>query len=142
MTIDIVTTTESVAAQDVLALYHDHEWWEDRADKDVERAIARTDVFIGLKDTETSRLVASARVLTDYTYYAAIYDVIVAEDRRGEGLGKQLLQELVEHPDLQDVDTLHLDCQVDLVPFYEKAGFEVRDLESDYETMVVRHREL
>jgi len=38
-------------------------------------------------------------VLTDYVYYAMVYDVIVAEARRDEGL----------------------------VPFYEDCGFEVMD---------------
>lgn len=60
---------------------------EDRTETDVERAVAETDVMVGLRDTETDRLIASMRVLTDFTYYARIYDVIVATDRRDEGVG-------------------------------------------------------
>lgn len=138
MPFEVVTDSDEMTAEEVLALYQDHEWWDDRTETDVERAIAETDVLVGLRDTETDRLIASTRVLTDFTYYARIYDVIVATDRRDEGVGKRLMDAVVDRPELQPVVTLHLGCRPDLVPFYEKAGFNVRDLDTEHETMVLR----
>ncbi len=76
-------------------------------------------------------LVAAARVLTDYTYYANVFDVVVATDRRGEGLGKTLMQAVVDHSDLQSVVGFSLLCRRGLVPYYESVGFDRFDPEME-----------
>lgn len=136
MQLEVVDDPSAVAFSDQVALYRDHEWWDDRDLVSVQRAIENSDVFVGLQ--ADGDLVASARVLTDGVFYARIYDVIVAADRRGDGLGKRLMEETIDHPKLAGVETIHLDCQSDLAPFYERVGFEPRDLEQEYETMVIR----
>ncbi|MFC7155969.1 hypothetical protein ACFQPA_10930 [Halomarina halobia] len=55
-------------------------------------------------------LVAAARVLTDYAYYATVCDVVAA-DRRGEGIGETLMRAVVDHPDLRSVVGLSLSCR-------------------------------
>jgi predicted GNAT family N-acyltransferase len=70
-------------------------------------------------------------VLTDYTYYATVYDVVVAEAVRGEGYGRQLMAGVLEHQDLQSVDGLALSCRAGLVAFYESVGFERFEREVD-----------
>ena len=134
--IELLTDGEAIEPTSLLSLYRDHDWWTGRTADDVERAIEGSDIVVGIEDD--GRLIASARVLTDYVYYASIYDVIVAADRRGEGLGQRLVDAVVEHPELASVEAVHLDCGSDLVPFYESAGFTSRDLGSDFETMVLR----
>lgn len=107
---------------ELLALYETYDWWADRERTDLSRALAATDELVALRDEGTDALVASARVLTDYTYYAMVFDVIVHEDRRGEGLGRELLAALVTHPPLSGVSPTLLSRQ-GLVPFYESCGF-------------------
>lgn len=105
------------------ALYEEYEWWADREEAAVEQALEATELALGVEDD--GELVASARVLTDYQYYATVYDVIVAEERRGSGVGETLLESLVDHPDLQSLPGVSLLCREGLVPFYESIGFEV-----------------
>ena len=116
-------------AEALAALYGDYEWWADRTVEDVRRALAETEVAVGVE--ADGELVAAARVLTDYTYYAKVYDVIVAADSRGEGHGERLLEAVVDHPDLQAVDGLALGCRAGLVRFYESVGFERFDPEME-----------
>ena len=116
-------------AEALTALYGDYEWWDDRTVEDVRRALAETAVAVGVE--ADGELVAAARVLTDYTYYAKVYDVIVAADSRGEGHGERLLEAVVDHPDLQAVDGLALNCRAGLVGFYESVGFERFDREME-----------
>lgn len=116
--------TPADAAQ-LTALYRDYEWWADRSVEDVRTALAETEVAVGVE--ADGDLVAAARVLTDYTYYATVYDVIVATDRRGEGFGETLLDAVVDHPDLQSTVGLSLLCRRGLVPFYESVGFELME---------------
>jgi predicted GNAT family N-acyltransferase len=116
-------------AQELTALYEDYEWWDDREVEDVRAALAETEVAVGVEDD--GDLVASARVLTDYTYYANVFDVIVAAHRRGEGLGETLVEAVVDHPDLQSVVGLSLLCRRGLVPYYESVGFDLFDREME-----------
>lgn len=109
------------------ALYEDYEWWADRDVEGVRRAVAATQVAVGVE--EDDELVAAARVLTDFTYYATVFDVIVAADRRGEGFGELLMSAVVDHSDLETVDGFSLLCRRGLVPFYESVGFELFDPE-------------
>ena len=127
-------TVYELTAEDVADLrdcYRTYSWWDDRTLEDVRRAIDHTDVVAGLRDEETGELVAAGRVLTDYVYYGKIYDVIVHESRRGDGLGRELLAALTSHPDLAEVDVLTLDCREGLVPFYEDCGFERHEMIAD-----------
>ena len=116
-------------AEALTALYRDYEWWNDRDPEDVRRALAGTAVAVGVEADD--ELVAAARVLTDRTYYAKVYDVIVAADRRGEGHGGRLMEAVREHPDLRAVDGLALNCRAGLVSFYESVGFERFDREME-----------
>jgi len=116
-------------AESLTALYEEYEWWDDRTVEDVRTALEETPVTVGVEDD--GELVAAARVLTDYVYYGAVYDVIVAADRRGEGLGRLLMEAVVSHPDLQRTQGLSLLCRRGLVPYYESVGFEVYDREID-----------
>lgn len=108
-------------------LYGDYEWWADRDVEGVRRALEGTEVAVGIE--AEGELVAAARVLTDGVYYATVFDVIVATDRRGEGFGRRLLEALVGHPDLREVAGLSLLCRRGLVPYYESVGFERFDPE-------------
>lgn len=127
------------------ALYEAYPWWADRDVADVREALANTEVALGVVEgaagatvdvgpdhaTDGETLLAAARVLTDYRYYATVYDVIVAKERRGEGLGEQLLEAVVAHSKLQDLPGLSLLCREGLVPFYESIGFELYDPEME-----------
>jgi predicted N-acetyltransferase YhbS len=108
-------------------LYEEYEWWAGRERSAVRAALADTDVAVGVETGDG--LVAAARVLTDYTFYATVFDVIVAADRRGEGVGETLMRAVVDHPELQETPGLSLLCRRGLVPYYESVGFERFDPE-------------
>lgn len=47
--------------------------------------------------------VGFARVVTDYARFAYLADVFVLEEHRGRGLGRWLVERVLEHPDLRYV---------------------------------------
>lgn len=99
-------------------------WWADgRGIDDVRRMLDGSDLVFGLVERATERLVGFARVLTDGVYRAMVFDVVVAEEQRGRGLGRMLLDAVVEHQGLAEVESLELVCQPELVPFYQRWGF-------------------
>ena len=52
---------------------------------------------------EGSRQIGMGRVITDFSIVAYLCDVFIHEDYRGHGLGKWLVQSILEHPDLKNV---------------------------------------
>lgn len=112
-------------AADLVTLYGDHEWWADREPAGVREALAGTDLALGIR--ADGRLLAATRVLTDHVFYGTVYDVVVAGDRRREGIGRRLMDAVVDHDDLGGLEVLDLRCREGLVPFYREAGFEVHD---------------
>jgi len=75
-------------------------WANTRTRKQTERALSLSLAF-GLYDGD--RQIGLARVVTDYTIFAWLCDVILHEDYRGRGLGKWLMATVHGHPDLRDV---------------------------------------
>ena len=70
----------------------------------VERMLAGSDLVIALVDGAGDRLVAFARVLTDFIYRAVVFDVIVASDHRGRGFGARLMDLLVARGQIKPED--------------------------------------
>ncbi|MET7277278.1 GNAT family N-acetyltransferase [Kribbella sp. NPDC005582] len=117
----VVDRVEPHHLPDLAALFRSAWWLTDRTPDETARILAESDVIIAVVDAE--RLVGFARVLTDYAHVALILDVVVAPDSRGAGHGATLLDAIVTHPDLQQVRSIELVCQPDLVPFYRRWGF-------------------
>ena len=105
------------------ALYQGEWWTRGRGLDEVRRLTEQSDLVVAICDATDDRLIAFARVLTDRTCKALILDVIVAPDRRDEGLGRRLMDRIVQHPVLQSVRHLELYCLPEMVPFYERWGF-------------------
>ena len=124
----IETLTQSQISQ--LHQLYQNEWWsESRSLDDVKRMLDHTDLMIGLVD-QRDELVAFCRVLTDFVYRAMVYDVMVASEWRNQGIGRKIMDCLVGHPRLTEVSSITLHCRGEMIPFYEKWGFELRGSES------------
>ena len=99
------------------------EWWtSDRSLEETRRCVEGSQICIGVTD-DTGDLIGFARVITDYTFKALVFDVIVADAHRGKGLGEHLIKLVLEHPDLARVRHFELYCLPDVGPFYERHGF-------------------
>lgn len=99
------------------------EWWtKERSFEDVTHMLAHCDLLLFCLDAD-GRIAGFARVLSDFTFKAMIFDVIVAEQHRGQGLGLALVDRILSHEKLKRVKSFELYCPERLVPFYEKLGF-------------------
>lgn len=123
MSFDLVTDLSEQQIDELHDLF-ESEWWTEGRDRtDIKTMLDHSDEVVGLRDSDTGELVAFARVLTDYVYRAFVFDVIVEESRRGSGLGRRIMDAIVEHPSLSEVERLELYCSEDQTSFYEQWGF-------------------
>jgi GNAT superfamily N-acetyltransferase len=67
--------------------------------------------------------IGMARVITDYATFAYLCDVFVLEDYRGQGLGKFLMQTVLEYPDLIGLRRILLATK-DAHGLYHQYGFD------------------
>lgn len=112
--------TESQIVQ--LHQLYQHEYWsKGRSLEDTKRCIEGSSILFAFIEGE--ELLAFARVVTDYIFKAFIFDVIVSEKLRAQGVGKQILESILAHPDLKKVKHIELYCLPELSSFYNQFGF-------------------
>lgn len=96
-------------------------YWSPDLPRDfVDRALQHSLCFSILREDQQ---VGFARVVTDYATFAYLCDVYVLEAHRGQGLSKQLLRLVMEHPGLQHLRRFLLATR-DAYQLYRQFGFQ------------------
>lgn len=108
-----------LSAEAVQALLFQTEWANNRTVSDLQTMLDRS---ICASAWNGAQLIGFARALSDGTYRAFIEDVIVDEAWRRQGIGKHLVQQLVDH--LLPIEEIILFCEDKRIPFYEQFGFQ------------------
>jgi len=103
-------------------LYQDVGWGGERTLDGTRSCVENAQVCIGILDKE-HKLIGFTRVLSDFTYKALIFDVIVASEHRGNGLAQQLIELVKHHDKLKNVRHFELYCLPEMMGFYSKLGF-------------------
>ena len=112
-------------------------WAQGRPREVTEAAIAHSLCF-GIY--EGAQQVGFARLVTDYATFAWLCDVFVLESHRGRGLGKWLVECVVNHPDLQELKLMFLGTR-DAHELYRRYG-DFRPMTVDMlDRWMIRYRE-
>ena len=119
----VIYELTDVQFEDLCELYQGVWWANQRQPDDIKRMLENSSLIIGLQEPNTGQLIAFSRLLSDGVYRATIYDVIVAEAYRGQGVGQQLMDAILNHPTVQAVEQLSLTCLSEMVPYYQKWQF-------------------
>jgi GNAT superfamily N-acetyltransferase len=64
-----------------------------------------------------------ARVITDFSEFASLWDVFIDEEHRRQGVGKELMKYIFEHPRLKGIFRWFLMTE-DAHGLYQKYGFK------------------
>lgn len=114
----------AITPSDLLPLFAQAGWTAKRTPGAVQRMLDNTRAQVSAWDGD--QLVGFARAVTDDVYRAVIEDVIVDQAHRGQGIGAALVRLLLER--LAHVEEIVLVCEDDLIPFYERHGFELFEM--------------
>jgi GNAT superfamily N-acetyltransferase len=71
-----------------------------------------------------NELVGFGRVISDFTTFAYVADIFVLPEERGNGLGKWLIETMLQHPQLQGLRSWGLITR-DAQEFYRRYGFDI-----------------
>lgn len=108
-----------IKAIDLMKLYKDAGWWEERKEQDIEEMLKRV-ISIGVWKDGT--LIGFARAVTDGNFRAYIEDVVIHQAYQKTGIGKNLVSKLLD--ELSHIDVISLFCEEHLIPFYKKYNFK------------------
>ncbi|MFB2980990.1 GNAT family N-acetyltransferase [Microseira sp. BLCC-F43] len=96
-------------------------WAQNRTQEDLEIAIANSDPAISVWDGD--RLIGFSRATSDCVYRATIWDVVIHPDYRGLGLGRKMIETLLNHPRVCRVERVYLMTTYQQ-GFYTRLGFQ------------------
>ena len=99
-------------------------WSKNIPQEYVDRFIQHSLCF-GVYQKNNNHLVGFGRVISDFTTYAYICDVIIDKQHRKNGLANRLVKEILSHPDLQGLKTWSLRTSEEARKIYEKNGFKI-----------------
>lgn len=116
--------TNDLAPDAVAHLFSQTAWTKTRTPEQIAWMLKSTPLILAAFDSD--RLIGVARVITDDLFRAYIEDVIVDEAFRGQGIGRELMEHLMDR--LVHVEEITFNCEEHLIPFYEKFGFERFDM--------------
>lgn len=86
----------------------------------VETSIQHSLCFGGYED---GKQIAFARVVSDHATFAYLMDVFVLPEHQGRGLSRQLIQNIMDHPQLQGLRRFML-ASSNARGLYQKWGFQ------------------
>lgn len=83
---------------EVKKLLEQADWGHGRLPAHITQQIEASDIVFSV--WEGTKIVAFARVLTDFSYVVTILDFIVSKAHQGQGVGSRLVKAILGHPDL------------------------------------------
>ena len=118
---DYSTSTDSSRFDvDLIFRFLTNCYWAEGIPRHVVEKSIENSLCFGVFDGDQQ--VGFARVITDRATYAYIGDVFILESHRGRGLGKRLMQAIMDHPELQGLRRWSLVTR-DAHGLYEQFGF-------------------
>ena len=116
---------------EVIVEYLARAYWSNRRPRAVIEKSLRHSLCFGVY--EQDRQIGFARVVSDQATFAYLADVFILESHQGHGLGKWLVQTILEHPDLQGLRRWMLATR-DAHRLYSQFGFAALENPDRYMT--------
>jgi ribosomal protein S18 acetylase RimI-like enzyme len=123
MNYQVINQLNEKQISELVELYKKEFWSKERTYQGVKKMIEASDVIIALVGDD-EELIGFCRLLTDFVYRGTLYDVIVKTEYRKMGFGAKLLDAVINHPQLQEVEHIALFCLPEMIPFYEQWDFK------------------
>lgn len=96
-------------------------WGKGRTIKQTKETIENSFCF-GMY-TQSNQQIGFARVVTDFVFFGNIMDLVIDPKYQGEGLGKMLVEFMLNNETIKGLQTITLKTK-DAHSFYEKYGFK------------------
>jgi len=132
-----ISTDKSKLDLAIIHQFLSRSYWAEGIPLEVLRKAIDHSLCFGVYDEACQ--VGFARVVSDFATFAYLADVFILESHRGRGLSKLLMQEVMQHPDLQGLRRFSLATR-DAHELYRQFGFT--DLSRPDRQMEIVHHDI
>lgn len=115
-----ITTDKHRMNLEVIHSYLTRSYWSPGISREIVKKAMQHSLCFGIFADNSQ--IGFARLVTDYTTFAYLADVFILETHQGMGLGKQLMDYILDYPEVQGLRRWMLRTR-DAHTLYEKYGF-------------------
>lgn len=108
---------------ELVKLYKAGGWWKDTYDKSKLKGLIKGSFAFAVV-IDKNQTIGMGRILSDGISDAYIQDLIILPEYRKQGIGKKLVDKLIEYCHSKDVKWIALIAEPDQDGFYSSAGFK------------------
>lgn len=112
---------ETPDGKELKKLFSQTTWASQRTLADIIKMLENTNVCVSIHKED--ELIGFGRALTDGTYRALLDDIIVDRAHQKKGLGRVIVQQLLEQ--LAGIEEVFLNTRAEMKEFYQGLGFEM-----------------
>jgi GNAT superfamily N-acetyltransferase len=116
-----ISTDKTKLDLEMICTFLSSAYWANQRSRDTVLKSLEHSLCFGLYHQQTQ--IGMARVITDHATFAYLCDVFVLEEFQGRGLGKFLMQTVLEYPDFTQLRRLMLATK-DAHGLYQQFGFD------------------
>ena len=99
-------------------------WSKDRNTQQIRKMLLNSTVVISL--WHQSRLIGFGRATSDQVFRAVLWDIVIASDHQGLGMGKLIIEAILTNKKIKSVEKVYL-MTTNSADFYEQLGFKVNN---------------
>lgn len=111
--------------EEIIALYKAGGWWKNYYDpKGIKPLIQGSYAFSVVIDILTGKAIGMGRIISDGASDAYIQDLVVLPEYRGQGIGKKLVEKLLDYCLSRGLIWIGLVAEPEQHEFYRSLGFK------------------
>ena len=118
MRYEIITNTPP-KPQELLKLFKQTTWASNRTEEGVKLLLQNTKNYVLIRDDKL--VIGYGRAISDGIYRAVLDDIVVDKNYRNQGIGHQIVQELLHQ--VNNIEQVFLSTKPELEHFYNTHGF-------------------
>jgi N-acetylglutamate synthase-like GNAT family acetyltransferase len=119
----LISDDDAILDIDAICDFLSRAYWAKKRPRDVIENSLQHSLNFGVYDLQNKRRqVGFARVVTDYSTFAYLCDVVIQENYRGRALGKWMMECIMSYPELQNLKRWCL-LTKDAHGLYKQFGF-------------------
>ena len=134
-----IKIVDSWNQDEIVELYKSGGWWKESYNpSEINRLIRGSFAFAIAFDNNTKKAVGMGRILSDGVSDAYIQDIVVLNEYRKKGIGKEIVKTLIKYCKNKKINWIGLIAEPDQYDFYEKLGFKTM---RNYTPMKYKHED-
>tara|TARA_Y100001968_G_scaffold160795_1_gene147080 strand:- start:568 stop:1035 length:468 start_codon:yes stop_codon:yes gene_type:complete len=102
-------------------------WAKGRNKKQICKMLYHSAVVVSL--WHHNKLIGFGRATSDYVFRAVLWDVVIASDHQGLGMGKLILEAILKNKKIKSVEKVYL-MTTNSSDFYKQQGFKINNQQS------------